>query len=47
VTDTTIVAEDWHNEVANDIAFPMVDIKKIGGRRVFALTKRTTHSWKS
>jgi hypothetical protein len=29
VTNTTIVAEDWHNEVANDIAFPMVDIQKI------------------
>jgi hypothetical protein len=27
---TNLVAEDWRAEVGNDIAFPLVDIKKLG-----------------
>jgi hypothetical protein len=29
ITNTNLVAEDWRVEVSNDIAFPLVDIKKI------------------
>jgi hypothetical protein len=29
VMNTTFVAEDWRAEVSNDIAFPLVDVKKI------------------
>jgi hypothetical protein len=44
ITTTNIVAEDWCGEVAYNIAFPMVNVKKVGWKMALVVRRRTTHS---
>jgi hypothetical protein len=40
VTSKKLVAEDWQDEVANDIAFPMVNIKRLTMEVGFSIVER-------
>jgi hypothetical protein len=47
VTGTNLVAEDWRDEVCNDIAFPLVDIKKLRLESGFSADKKENPFMKS
>jgi hypothetical protein len=40
VSNSSLAAEDWHDEIENDIAFPMVDVKSVAMLEGFSPTEK-------
>jgi hypothetical protein len=47
VTNANLVAKDWRDEVVNEIAFPMVDVKKIKLEECFSPNKKDNQFMKT